>query len=679
MSVSVAIELYQPDPALQGLLAQHADAASLITALFANAWPGLAADECSNLFNESVECSASGELILAFELGELDDEAVLHKAVRAVTAGFAAVEVFYEQVGETRNKWVVAGKNATRKVFEEALLAQSPADALRYALRSDNTKLFKAALPKKGWGEIRIGSASLLTHAWDKRRYDFAEMLLAQIGPGCGLDWSDPALLAGAIRTSGLERVTEFVSLGADPCCVDEDGNNALHLCALHNPTPALMRYFVKRGVAVNASNNEGLTPVMALMLSDTETGLKAIVEVLKEAGADLNVCCPQGGSLRWHAPHDAQLKACLVQYGVPFLRPQGAYEGGDALTIAIEHDDDEMFAQLLTPEHIASSSRVLGTAYSYGRHELFKQLLEHGASPNESFGGDSLFEFLVGEEQLELARCLIQYGVDVNGKPQDRARFSALHQAMTSGQDSLVQLYLDAGVDPSAALVCLACSGLAAVPAITLFNALIARGADVNACFEQDWRFDFGNLLGHCTPLHAALLKRDFTMIRRLLVRGANPNFEATAISFPLSYMLNQIGGRSDQTADWAIVKLLLEHGADPNYIRYSPCGHGRFQLWRENAVFLAVCLAGNPGVVETFLRHGAQPDQAFYYEFFDAAQPLRNPPTTVRQQIASYSGRVAQDADFAAVLELLERWSALIRLHSQLDTIAKLREAAR
>ena len=153
--------------------------------------------------------------------------------------------------------------------------------------------------------------------------------------------------------------------------------------------------------------------------------------------------------------------------------------------------------------------------------------------------------------------RRLLQGGADANEKIEELG-LTALMVAAHRGHVEIVKVLLNAGADPNAA------SGIAHVGFFTplilamdrknknrleVIDALIAGGARLNppATFPE-------------SPLDAAIKANDIEMIRELLKRGSDVNWEDrnghTALVTAITI--------ADRNVD--IVRLLLKAGADPN-----------------------------------------------------------------------------------------------------------------
>lgn len=157
----------------------------------------------------------------------------------------------------------------------------------------------------------------------------------------------------------------------------------------------------------------------------------------------------------------------------------------------------------------------------------------------------------------LDEVRRLLQTGADVN-QPVDGIGITALMFAARRGDVEMVKLLLKAGANPNAA------GGVVHVGFFTplvmamnpknknrleVIDALVAGGAQLNPppTFPE-------------SPLDAAINANDIEMIRALLKRGADVNWEDEVGHTALVTAISQ----GEQNV--AIVKILLAAGADPN-----------------------------------------------------------------------------------------------------------------
>ena len=153
--------------------------------------------------------------------------------------------------------------------------------------------------------------------------------------------------------------------------------------------------------------------------------------------------------------------------------------------------------------------------------------------------------------------RNLLKSGADANEK-SEKVDFTALMLAVMGGHVEIVKLLLEAGADPNASF------GVAHVGFFTPLN--IAVRSDIKNRLELiDILIAGGALLNPPpqfdeSPLMSAIAMNDIGMIKALLKRGSDVNWED---DFGNTALVNAITD-GNRTAN--VVKILLEAGADPN-----------------------------------------------------------------------------------------------------------------
>jgi ankyrin repeat protein len=206
------------------------------------------------------------------------------------------------------------------------------------------------------------------------------------------------------------------------------------------------------------------------------------------------------------------------------------------------------------TPEQTPDESMSpLMRAAAGGRLNEVRNLLKAGADVNEKGAlGITTLMFAAGAGHLQVVKALVEAGADPNaaGGVVHGGFFSVLTVAMTRENKNRTEL----------------------------MDILIAAGAKVNPprCFPE-------------SPLDAAVKERDIQMLKALLERGADVNWE------------NEIGTTPLETAvsmgqpDVEVVRLLLKAGADPN----------RPRLW-EGDVCVSLLQAFDKGLSRDKVREG-------------------------------------------------------------------------
>jgi uncharacterized protein len=289
--------------------------------------------------------------------------------------------------------------------------------------------------------------------------------------------------------------------------------------------------------------------------------------------------------------------------------------EGVSPLQLAATNGSARMISRLLKagadPNAVLTPSgdTALMMAARTGTPDAVRLLLEAGAEVNakETWGGTTALMWAVSEHQVEATQLLIRGGANVNvrsnyvaaangrgfegrtpvtdradTKVQDFASgwLTPLMLAAREGDVTLSRILLDAGADLNA----VAGDGKTAL-ALAIFNGnydaasfLVDRTADVNQADAQRftplfWAVDRRNM--ETAPNFPWMVTADpMPLIRKLLDAGANPN--ALVNNTPRARMREGSPRivfvtalmRAAFAADLELVRLLLEHGADPRLV---------------------------------------------------------------------------------------------------------------
>ena len=349
--------------------------------------------------------------------------------------------------------------------------------------------------------------------------------------------------LFDAVRAGNRQAVRALIAKKADVNATQVDGSTPLHL-AVDAGDEAMARLLLGAGARATAATRYGVTP-LALA---ARNGSASLIEALVKAGAD----------------------------------PNGASREGETALMAV------------------TRSGSLAAA---------EKLLALGANANaaEAWHAQTALMWAASENQLQIAAALVGAGADVNARskvwpgqpPRPRGSdtsfqsahsnfpkggFTALHFAAQYGAGDVAALLADKGANLEATepdgvtpLMMAIINGHYDVAAV-----LVRKGANVNAVDRSgrgalyhavdmntlEWLFSRPN------PKPSGDL--DSVGIARLLLeRGANPNARLTARGFVIQH---DSGGNANltpgstpfmkaaTTSDVRMIRLLLEHKADPN-----------------------------------------------------------------------------------------------------------------
>jgi ankyrin repeat protein len=341
---------------------------------------------------------------------------------------------------------------------------------------------------------------------------------------------------------------------------------------------------------------------------------------VLLNAGADVNAVETLRGTtaLMWAAAqsHPAAVKLLLDRGASAGLRSKPAALGRTAY---------------LAPSARQRASQLVNEGGGRGR-AVREQAPAQDADdrevfvrrPNENGGGLTALVFAAREGDLESARILLAGGADVNQVTQ--YGWTPLLTATQNRHYALATFLLERGADPNLANkggwtpLYLATDNrnieggdypvrAADLDHLEFIRTLIARGANVNAratdstetrtIFTMQWLYEDG-----ATPFLRAAQSADVALMKLLLAHGADPkiptanNVTALAAAAGIGWVQGVTYERSEKDAVEA-VKLCLELGIDPNAVD----GDGRTALH-------GAAHKGRNAVVELLVAHGAMLD---------------------------------------------------------------------
>ena len=268
----------------------------------------------------------------------------------------------------------------------------------------------------------------------------------AASGPG-GVN----ADLLKAAEDGDARRIEERLANGADIEAKDKYGRTPLIIAAVEGHVAAL-KLLLEKGSNVRATNPYGR---MALHFA-AGNGQAEVVRVLLAHGAHPKEKPPNGIGPIVEAAGSGSIETVQV------LLENGAdlnADGGAALRAAASSGRSEMVLFLLSKGVVPTnrtkdskdpldefrSDRIGGSTRCLSQ-EATKALLERGSYTKEYLQKALLDEIVGPRSCIEMVRCLLERGVDING--QDSWRNTALIVASMWGHADVVQLLLSKGAD---------------------------------------------------------------------------------------------------------------------------------------------------------------------------------------------------------------------------------------
>jgi ankyrin repeat protein len=468
-----------------------------------------------------------------------------------------------------------------------------------------------------------------------------------------------------AVYEDDVEAAKLLVDAGADVSATNRQGATPLSLACI-NGNADMIAHLLAAGAQVNERLRNGETPLMMA----ARTGRVEVLKLLLEHGADVNATESLRGTtaLMWAAAYEnpAAVKV-LIDAGAdvavrsaptpagrrPYLAPSAKArieafrrgEGQAGTSIPVELVDageegtvrrgefGEISSSDVQREFLREREREAANAgepippsadappSAQGPQSVDEEAAA-AAPPPEERGGLTPLVFAARQGDIESARILLDGGADVN--QQTQFGYTALLAATQNRYYRLGAFLIERGADPKIANK----GGWTPLYIATdnrnieggdyptrkpdmdhleFIKLLLAHGADVNArmnsstetrtVFTHQWLFEEG-----ATPYLRAAQSGDITLLRLLLEHGADPSISTYTGVTPLMVAAG-IGWVEGVTYEWSeeqtlqTVKLLLELGADVN-ARESEDGR---------VALMGAAHKGRNDVVQLLVDHGA------------------------------------------------------------------------
>ncbi len=258
-------------------------------------------------------------------------------------------------------------------------------------------------------------------------------------------------------------------------------------------------------------------------LLGAVKNGDRDTIINLVKAGADVNQLQGDGTTPLFYAVHsnDLQLVELLLSKGAD-TNITNKY-GATALYIAARDADDSIVEKLLAAGAnpnitLLSGETPLMAAADRGRREAAHLLLSHGADPNarETSGGQTGLMWAAAEKHSDVVSLLIENGADVNAHSNEG--FTPLFFAAQQGDVESTRAILVAGANVNEVmpktlhtpLMVTSASNFAGVASLLLEN-----GANTELVDSR------GNTALHLAARH----KKGVEVVKVLLQHGADPN----------------------------------------------------------------------------------------------------------------------------------------------------------
>jgi ankyrin repeat protein len=310
----------------------------------------------------------------------------------------------------------------------------------------------------------------------------------------------------------------------------------------------------IRSGAQISTATRYGVTPLYLASVN----GNAAMIDTLLRGGADPNAANPGGETALMTAARAGAVNAVtlLIDRGAAVNAREGV-RGQTALMWAVLENHPAVVRLLIAkgadvnartnvsvPDGTTGAPQA--TSGDIGAHG--PGIYRSRAVPSPS-GAMTALLFAAREGNLEMARILVGAGAELERPSANGTR--PLVVAITNNHIELAAFLLDAGADANAAD-----SFYKRTP---LYAAVEMRNPD----YTRD------------TPPPVPDTRDPMDLVNALLARGANPNARANTTPFRGFYQVSANWANFDgQTpflraalsGDVALMRLLLDHGADPN-----------------------------------------------------------------------------------------------------------------
>jgi ankyrin len=418
-----------------------------------------------------------------------------------------------------------------------------------------------------------------------------------------------PELLAAA-ENGDRVAVSRLLDRGADVDTRGVDGTTALHWAARADHLD-MVRLLLESGASATAADRYGVTPLYLA----AENGSASVIEALLDAGADVDARAPIGETALMTATRTGLVDALavLLDRGADVDARDRDFEQ-TALMVAVREAQPKALELLLARGADVNARTRVGPTPNFVKPCKGTGCGSEGVGINRgglpdrgrrgsSLGGMTPLLYAARDGRTDEAALLLRAGADV--ELADANGIRPLLMALLNNQLGVATLLLEHGADVNAddfwgrtplfAAVeyrnldmnnrdqdSPTTNGVDREPLLPMIRALIERGADVNARTREvppsrRWLYSLGDVswvdFTGQTPFLRAALSSDVATMRLLLEHGADPNLPTHAGTTPLmaaagvNWVVAQTFTEPAATQLEA-VKLCLDHGADVNAV---------------------------------------------------------------------------------------------------------------
>src|SRR5215813_2990221 len=386
---------------------------------------------------------------------------------------------------------------------------------------------------------------------------------------------------ADAVQKKDLSALRALVQHKADVNVAQPDGTTALHWAVVWNNEEAVA-LLLRAGANATARNRYGATPLSEAV----SAGSAAMVEALLKAGADVKTLTTEDGEtvlMTAARAGNANVVRLLLDRGAD-VNAREKYKGQTALMWAAAERHPDVVRLLLDR---GADWKVR----SFDRETKIPKLSAASSITPIPRGGFPALAFAAREGDIELARVMLDKGVDINYGDVDNT--TALVVSIMNKQYTFAKFLLDRGADPNVvggygrtalyAIVDMRNEDWSTlpnrktedpVPSLDIVKAVLARGVNVNAALmaplpgrsgmdSGDTTLDAGT-----TPLMRAARAGDATVMKLLLEKGADPKITtkdgSNALMFAAGVGYRDKNTRGSESEALEALKVSIDAGLD-------------------------------------------------------------------------------------------------------------------
>ena len=389
------------------------------------------------------------------------------------------------------------------------------------------------------------------------------------------------------------------------------DGTTALHW-VVRADDMELTQLLLKSGADVKIADRYGITPIKLA----AENGNAAMVEALLKAGADANATLPDGETALMTASRTGKPDAVkmLLSHGAKPNAKENRF-GETAMMWAAAHNNAAAIRVL------ASNGANLNDKSKLTDFPEFKFITSGMVTTSLPRGGWTALMYAARQDATDAARALAEVGADLNQTDPEGTTATIIAiinahfdlAAMLAGKGADLNVPDTSGMTALYAAVDMHTLGSMLsrpnpkvtdeLDAAALVPVLVKHGANPNLRLKKPIigrHHDNGDAtMGEgATPLMRAAKSADFTVMKALLEGGADPSIAQKDYSNAVMVLLNGRGAGSEASLLEA-VRLCVEHGADVD----------AFNANGQTAVHLAVQKGAN-SIVRYLAEKGAKLD---------------------------------------------------------------------